>query len=646
MKKILRLPRIVLASLLLSISCNDDDKEIPPSLLEFEESLQQVVEGEDAIITLTLDKPAPRDGFVHFSVESDAIYGQHYATDPVVNERKMILRVRKGQTDATVKVTTVDDAKFEGTKFIIFQLTTADDGLRLGERTVLTLTIADDEGASLASFEKSSATTNEGDPNAILVRIPLSAPASGEGSVTVKVNSGHAILGTHFTIDQELTNDSFSINIVRNTTEVSFTVSTMDNDLFNGNFILSFLITDASGVVYKGARLKYNLHIVDNESPSVAEYASGVGELAETNSDGILVEVALSSPVKGEGEIKITLGNGNAEYGLDFTTEPSFVNNIMTLNLSHDQVSATFTVFPNNNDVFKRDLSRSFDIFQTSGVVWKASSNLSYGLTFVDDEKPSIANFTLTSASIDQISSEGMDVGIELSGPAAGIGQIIVSISGYNFNFVSDPVGEVTYSSSRSSGHSYPYYYFYNVTLDVPQYAEGASFRIFPLKDANYKCSIDGLTTFKIVGADGVVEMGDNTQFDLTIKADEPTLLTLNEKEGTLNENDAAGKEIILNFSEPSPIDGKIFISTSGDHIRRYTTIPTLDFGSGYYYYAILNFRKDDNSALFKVLPVNDNAPAKKVIETFSFELFQTNVEDGCLFVKDKSYHLTIVNDD
>ncbi|MEX2233462.1 MAG: hypothetical protein WD824_14965 [Cyclobacteriaceae bacterium] len=376
---------IAIAGMLMLPACEEDDKTLPP-VIQFIVNLQKVTEGDEVVILLGLDNPAPYHGSVELTIQTNAIYNEHYMTSPSPSNNSIVLNFHKGHTSTALKIITIDNTKYEGAMFMIFQLNVPSGGVRLGEATTMTLTISDDEAPSMASFEGNETVLSEKDEAGLVVQIPLSEPAKGEGSVTVSLNPGQAQQEANFTIDQELAHNSFKLNVFKNVTHVSFKVFPIDNDLFTGNFILSFSITEISGVVQKGNTLDYSLTLIDDESPSIARFALPSGTVAENNGDGIGVEILLSSPVKGEGTIGISLPAGTAVYGTDFTTLPEVKDNTITLDLVHDQTGAGFTVIPLNDDLFTDNLIQSFSISEVRGVVWKGSNDQNFQLTILDDD--------------------------------------------------------------------------------------------------------------------------------------------------------------------------------------------------------------------------------------------------------------------
>lgn len=369
-------------------ACDDDSAKLAQGVIQFSVSVQKVVEGQEAIILLTLDKPAPNHESVKLTLEGNAVYNQHYLTSPAVDDHSVVVNIYKGRKTGMLKIKPLENKKFEGSRLIIFELSDPTEGLRLGQITMLTLVIADDEAPSVANFAARSATLNEKEQDGIVADILFSTPANGEGSLTVTLQEGQAVHEANFTVDRELTNNSFSFNVTRDSPGVSFKVFPVDNDQFTGNFILAFTITDISGVLQKGESLIYSLALVDDEAPSVARFAQLSGTMDESDDDGIMVDISLSSPVKGDGTLGIAIASQHSTYGTGFTTIPELQDGRMTLNLTHGQTGASFTVFPVNDNLFKGDQVLSLSINEASGVAWKASDSLTYKLTIVDDEGP------------------------------------------------------------------------------------------------------------------------------------------------------------------------------------------------------------------------------------------------------------------
>lgn len=632
-----------IAFLLLLGSCEDNDRKIILSTVQFSVDRQNMTEGEEGFISISLDRPSPVQGWIDLKLETNAVYDQHYRSDPGPDWRNTIrVLIREGEDAVQVKVTTIQNSTFEDTRFIVLQLVTSDE-FRLGTISTMVLTIADDEGPSLAGFINGGSSLDEGNESGLMVEIPFS-PARGEGSITVTLDPGEAVLNTHFLIDQEVVDHAFSFNVVKDQRVVSFRVSPVDNDLFTGNFILRFSVSETSGVVRKGSSVEHSLTIIDDEKPSIARFALASITANEADNGGVVVDIPLSSPVKGEGRLAVKVEGGTAVYGTDFTTVPEAVGGKIVFDLSYDQTAVSFTVLPVDNDVQTGDRVLIFVIEEVSGVVWKGPDSVSCDLTIVDDELPAVVNFSASTGEVLETDTDGLELELQFSSPVPGTGTITIKVPEYDETFTTEPQGEII---EGYDSWSYPYRY-YAIVLDVPMHTERLPLRILPKDDS--KCNAAGMKSlFTIAEVTGAITRGDQVNFSFFRKDEqEPILVSLKEKESTLLENDAVGKEIVLNLSRSPSRDAVIWISLpiyNHYYAGRYTTVPEMDYSSSSGNYAALKVDKGDVSVTFQIFPVNDEIKKEDIVETFSADS-HSHDEPDCLSFLDKTFTLTVVDDD
>jgi hypothetical protein len=617
---------------LLIPACQEDDNDIPPSIIQFTVSLQNVTEGDETTVQLSLDKPASQDGSVEVSIETNAIYDQHFVTDPTLSNGSIVVTIQKGQKSVEFNVTTIDNVKFEGTKFLVFQLKNPGQGLRLGVKTTLTLTINDDEGPSIVNFEVNVGTVTEDNAHGIVIQLPLSTPTTDVGSITLTLNPGQAVYGTHFTTTPAATNNAITFTVEQNATGINLTVLPIDNDLYTGDFIVSFSISAVSGVVQKGNNLNYSLTIVDDELPSVASFAKISGEISETNSNGIIVEIPFSSPAKGNGSLIITLNADVAVYGKDFITSPIVLSNTITLNILPEETSASFTVFPTHNFVATQNQQITFSISDVSGVIQKGTS-LIYSLTIINEDHEALVNFEVASGSLDENNGEGIVIEIPFSAQAPGEGNITISVAAFNAQ------NQFTTTPAVAGNNT--------ITLNVANAQDKASFKVVPVN--NTICTIgERYINFKITFANGSVMKGSQLDYKLTLVDDEVvSSISFTETEGSIAENNSNGIEVKLKFSNPAFENGVLHISSYCDwygYDPRYTTTPptSCDWSSGSY--VSLNILKGDIDTKFTVFPVDNNVKENN----FVWHFFQTwSGHNNCLQrASDSKFILTIVDDD
>lgn len=124
------------------------------------------------------------------------------------------------------------------------------------------------------------------------------------------------------------------------------------------NICLSILILFLAAVSCGDEGLGFKI------KPSVGFEATS-GTLQESNSGGIRIKLYSNTTVKEAATATITLNNfQNLEYGVDFTTEPEFVNNTLTLTLEPDDELPSFFVYPTFNG---RERQLSFQLTSIEG---------------------------------------------------------------------------------------------------------------------------------------------------------------------------------------------------------------------------------------------------------------------------------------
>lgn len=637
----MRLLIAALYGLMLLGSC-EDKKEVIPPVISFTEELEIVTEGETATISLTLDRPAVDNVSIRLTIETDAVYGQHYRTNPSLSSGVISVNILKGVLNVNLQIQTFEDSRYEGTRFIVFTINDHSGSVDLGETTTLTLTIYDNEGPSVANFTNVTAQLKEEASEGVMVRLPFSSPAKGEGSITIGVVSDKAIYDTHFNIDRDIVNSSIAMNVVSGDTGVSFQVYPINNDLFTGDLDLRFSITDVSGVVQKGAVDDYALTLVDDELPTLVRFSETSRTIDETYATPIPVDLVLSSPVKGEGVLRITFPPDSAVYGVDFSTTPAAEHGVIEFRLSHNETRAGFRVSVFNDDSVGGNLMIPFWIAEGSGPLSPASDDRRYTLTIVDDEKPSLVNFRSSSAEIDESDAEGLDIALTLSSPALHAGTIVLDVAGHNEKIVTDPAMEDVYVSSSYSGT-----YYKRITLDVEKGAERAEVNVLPIDDT--QCVGNSHVVLSIASVTGPLAIGNvHEKFDVFVKENEPHIAAeLKTTRDTLKENANSGQKVVVDFLSPAARSGSINVYldyNTNFYGGRFSTIPEfIVHSSSGYMYGILEYPAMATGVSFEILPVNDSKENGNFTEVF---YFSNGAQSECMVMPENEYTLIFADDD
>lgn len=522
---------VLVALFILTIfhACLDDnnDKGVSSSSIQFNNSSQSVTEGKETIIYLTLDKPAPNDGNITIEIVTNQVYSQHFTTDPASNAGSLILPIVKGQRIAQFKVFTVDNTSFDISKSITFMLGTRTLGLQLGVTTTCMLTIEDDEGPSVASFQISSGLVDETNGEGVEVKILLSSAAKGQGRIELDFISALAIYGTHFTTSPAATNNTLAFDISQDQTSVVFRVFPINNTLYTDSLRVTFSITTVGGAVEKGNNTTYALTIVDDEKPLIINFANESGQIGENNTEGLIVEIPFSDPAPEPGTIRVSLASPG-RYGQDFITEPAGFGGIVILKVNKDQSSASFKVVPLDNSYSNYYKTVQFILSVIDGPL-VAGSEINYTVTIIDNEIAE-ASFAETKGAINENNASGIQMQINFNKPLSQATQLYIrgpveqNKVSYGVAYSTNP--EMNAQTYFDCGDDYYYdcnnpvfYTYYQVLLLGEKGATSLEFTIIPI--------------------DNAVKSGNrNISFSLFPGNESPLLVSVGEYTLTLVDND------------------------------------------------------------------------------------------------------------
>ncbi|WP_061008601.1 Calx-beta domain-containing protein [Vibrio sp. CUB2] len=325
----------------------DDDRPVVAAI-----SSTTVNEGDPATLDVTLSNPSTTDTVVSMTLADGTAEGGVDYTDTSViityadNSTQVVAVNPDGSFDVTVPandttysvtVSTTDDDVFEGPETFTLSGSTstqnipaqgtgtiADDGSGPGPEP-------DDDRPMVAAI--SSATVNEGDPDTL--DVTLSNPSTTDTVVSMTLADGTADGGVDYT-DTSVTityadnstqvvavnpDGTFDVTVPANDTTYSVTVSTTDDDVFEGpeTFTLSGATstqnTPAQGtgtIVDDGTGSGPD---PDDDRPVVAS----ISNATVNEGDPATLDVTLSNPSTTDTVVSMTLADGTAEGGVDYT---------------------------------------------------------------------------------------------------------------------------------------------------------------------------------------------------------------------------------------------------------------------------------------------------------------------------------------
>ncbi|WP_368848919.1 Calx-beta domain-containing protein [Vibrio diabolicus] len=373
----------------------DDDRPVVAAISD-----TTVNEGESATLVVTLSNLSTTDTLVNLALNDGTAEGGvdytkssvtvTYADSssdviPVNPDGTFNVSVPAGDMTFDVVISTTDDELFE-----------SDENFTLIGQTEIqttpvtgTVTILDNDTVSVASI--SSEVVNEGEP--IIFDVTLSNPSDSESLVNMVLADGSAEGGIDY-INTSVTvtyadnstdvitvnaNGTFDVSVPANDVSFSVTVNTIDDDLFEGAETLTLsgkTATQITSAMGTGTLLDDGSGPgpdPDDDRPTVAAITDAIvseGELAT-------LEVTLSNASTTNTVVNMTLANGTAEGGSDYTN-----------------TTVTVTYADSSTDVISVNPDGTFDV-----IVPALDTTFSVTMvTLNDDIYEGDENFTLSGA--------------------------------------------------------------------------------------------------------------------------------------------------------------------------------------------------------------------------------------------------------
>ncbi len=176
------------ATLVLALSsCKDDDDPVVPAKLSINTETVSVSEGGGtAAVEVVLDKAAPADITIEYSLGGTAVSPADYT---IVNEGE--LEIPQGQTSGTIAITIVNDAVYEGNETIeieIQDVNSTDVEITNDDEAIVTIT--EDDPQATVSFPTTTMTVKESD-NEELLEIQVSLSTAAPQAITIQYEFAH-----------------------------------------------------------------------------------------------------------------------------------------------------------------------------------------------------------------------------------------------------------------------------------------------------------------------------------------------------------------------------------------------------------------------------------------------------------------------
>ncbi|MEL7003686.1 MAG: hypothetical protein AAFN93_13270, partial [Bacteroidota bacterium] len=167
---------------------------------------------------------------------------------------------------------------------------------------VLFWSCSDDEGPEIISrvtFTDDGGSLAENSTSDFQVNMALFENVSSSISFDVEI-SGEGVYGTDFTTTPDGSSGSFTITVPDGTNEASFSVSSIDNQIFGDDKEIVFTVTNVPEGFILGSDIEFELEIEDDEAVAIEDESSfaSVGDITLAGGEGA-AEISAFDPSTG-----------------------------------------------------------------------------------------------------------------------------------------------------------------------------------------------------------------------------------------------------------------------------------------------------------------------------------------------------------
>jgi Calx-beta domain/Matrixin/IPT/TIG domain len=256
--------------------------------------------GGSTTVTATLSAMYLAPVTVTLSTSGTATSGTDYSLSATT------ITIPAGSTSASVTLTSIDDAVYEGSQTVIIDISGVTNGTESGTQQ-RTVTITDNESGPTVSISSSFSVSTEGGSG-----LTITATQSTTSSLATTVNfsfSGTAVYGTDYTMNASMT-------IPAGSTSVTTTLVPTDDALDEPTETIIIDISSVTNGTENGTQ-QLNINLNDNDSPPSVTLSSSTTTIAEAAGSSTIT--ATLSAVSGQ-DVTVTLtATGTATGGTDYT---------------------------------------------------------------------------------------------------------------------------------------------------------------------------------------------------------------------------------------------------------------------------------------------------------------------------------------
>lgn len=367
-------------------SCEKDNNlsDVGIAKVSFADDTYRGVEGASEALSIPVGANTPYHSAGTVTIK---ITGGEYGVDYTTSSESdtVILEFADNSVTENLSIMPVDDNIVDADLVLELKIIETTGGLEVGDIDSLQLVLLNDDEVVVPGVKfdpDASYEIEENSTTSLQVDILLDSISTAGGTITIKAD-GRAVFGEDYTIEGQ-DSEEFTLNVEEYGDSASFNVLPIDNEDYEGNKEILFVITEVSGGLEIAGTNSTKVTIIeDDPSPfGVIDFSADNQNSADEAAGSVTLNFDISKPLSEDASVSIAINESStATLGEDFTFADGSVVNPHIVNLASGATTASITLMILEDEIDEDDETIILDIVETTGGLEVGSTNPQFVFT-------------------------------------------------------------------------------------------------------------------------------------------------------------------------------------------------------------------------------------------------------------------------
>ncbi|PWE00287.1 Calx-beta domain-containing protein [Marinilabilia rubra] len=360
-----------------SVSLTITDLQSPPTVtLE----ANPLTIGEDGTSTITARADVATEEGISVTIEAVNVSTDNQDYDLTSTS----IAISAEETEGSTTLEGVSDETYEGDEEVSISITALDEeSAQIGDPQSVTITISDDQTAPTVTLSASPVEFNEGLSSTITAT--LNTAAAEDVTVTLSVTDID-------TSSEDYSLSSTTIVVPSGSIESSVTLSTVADEIYEGNESLSLAISGVDGgSATLGASTSVTLTINDDEAAPLVTISADPQTIGEGTSTTISVILSTAT----DQDVSVSLGAVNSTAASN-----DYTLNANTITILAGNLNASSTLDAADDAIFEGNESLSLEITDVTGGSATEDGDQSVSISIEDNETAPVVSLSASPLNI------------------------------------------------------------------------------------------------------------------------------------------------------------------------------------------------------------------------------------------------------